>query len=142
MAQLGLGKKFKYRRGQQVSGRMPVNFQSFRITVGEQAQVYVLFQRLSQVGELPAVFRMLARAYWPGSLETCPPSPAGSRTEDWLPAAEGLIFATRAASASRGLMERAISRGVVPLGTSFLLPSGKGDLNIVGPCAMTNNPVG
>jgi hypothetical protein len=35
-----------------------------------------------------------------------------------------LIFATKAASAKRGLMERAISSGVAPLGTSFLLPSG------------------
>src|SRR5260370_2504749 len=38
---------------------------------------------------------------------------------------EVLTFATSAASASRGLMERAISRGVVPRGTSFLLPSGR-----------------
>src|SRR3989442_10224093 len=35
-----------------------------------------------------------------------------------------LVLATRAASASRGLMDFATSRGVVPLGTSFVLPSG------------------
>src|SRR5438874_12502034 len=35
-----------------------------------------------------------------------------------------LVLATRAASACRGLMDFATSRGVVPLGTSFVLPSG------------------
>src|SRR5262249_47715238 len=35
-----------------------------------------------------------------------------------------LILATRAASARRGEIPRAMSAGVVPLGTSFTLPSG------------------
>ena len=37
---------------------------------------------------------------------------------------DGFIFAANAASARRGLIPLAISSGVVPLGTSFLLPSG------------------
>src|SRR5206468_13128094 len=35
-----------------------------------------------------------------------------------------LVLATSAASASRGLMDLATSSAVVPLGTSFVLPSG------------------
>src|SRR5438270_279259 len=59
-------------------------------------------------------------------LEGALSSAGASGTEGWLLTVDdfGLIFATRAASASRGLMERATSSGVAPLGTSFLLPSG------------------
>ena len=43
VAELGLGEKFEHGRGQQMRGRMPVNFERLGIAVGEDAQGRCLF---------------------------------------------------------------------------------------------------
>ncbi len=56
VAQLGFGKQLEHGRRQHVGGRMAVDLQRFGIAVGKQAQVHVFFQRLAEVGKLPAIF--------------------------------------------------------------------------------------
>jgi len=51
--------------------------------------------------------------------------PLGSAAECCVLSADGFIFATKAASANRGLIDLAMSSAVVPLGTSLALPSGR-----------------
>ncbi len=56
VAQFGFREKLKHRRRQQMGGRMPVNIQRVGVAIGKQAQIYVFFQRLAEVGKFPAVF--------------------------------------------------------------------------------------
>ena len=57
MSELGLGKKFEHRRGQQMRGRMPVNLERLGIFLVQQAQVGIFFQRTSQVDEIAVSLR-------------------------------------------------------------------------------------
>ena len=57
MAKLGLGKKFQHSSSQQMSGRMPVDFQSLGIAVGEYAEARIFFQRAGQIDEIAVSFR-------------------------------------------------------------------------------------
>ena len=57
VAELGLGKKFEHRCGQQMRGGMPVDFQRLGIPLGQDAQVGVFFQRPGEVDEIAVGFR-------------------------------------------------------------------------------------
>ncbi len=52
VAELGLGKKFEHSRGEQVRGRMPIDFERLRVAVGEDAQVGVFVERPGEVDQV------------------------------------------------------------------------------------------
>src|SRR5579864_9141874 len=65
VSELGLGEKFQHRRSQQMRGRMPVNLKRLRISLFEQPQVGIFFQRTSQVDEVAVGFRRQRRIRQP-----------------------------------------------------------------------------
>ena len=52
VAKLGLGKEFKHGSGEQVRGRMPINFKRLRILLSDDVQVGVFLKRLGQVDQI------------------------------------------------------------------------------------------
>ena len=56
VTELGLGKKFEDRCGEQVRGRMPVNVEGLRIFLGQETQVRVFFERPGEVDEVAIGF--------------------------------------------------------------------------------------
>src|SRR6476660_1017494 len=57
MAELRLGKKFQHGSSQQMSGRMPVNFQGLGIAIGQYSEVGIFFQRAGEVNKIAVGFR-------------------------------------------------------------------------------------
>src|SRR6266576_604206 len=57
VAQLGLRKEFKHRRCQQMRRRMSIDFERLGISIGEQAQISVFFERPSQVDQIAVGLR-------------------------------------------------------------------------------------
>ena len=113
VAELGLGKEFEDGGGHQVRGGVAEDFERFGIALGEQAEFDVAVEGASEV----------------------------DRAAGLSPLVLGLIWAARAASARRGLMPRAMSRAVVPEGTSLTLPSGSftwmsSDMNCTYGCGL------
>ena len=52
VAEFGLGEKFEHGGGQQVRGRMPVDFERLGIFLGEDAQVGVVVERAGEVDQI------------------------------------------------------------------------------------------
>ena len=56
MAEFGLGEKFEDGGGHQVRGGMPVDLERFRIFLGQDAQVGVVFERAGEVDQIAVRF--------------------------------------------------------------------------------------
>src|SRR5208283_3117660 len=56
VAELGLGKKFEHSRGEQVRGRMAIDFERLGVLLGEDAEVGVLVERPGEVDQIAVRF--------------------------------------------------------------------------------------